>query len=475
MDTRHEHRRPVVVTERGSVRGVTEEGGVAAFRGIPYAASPVGDLRFSAPRPHPGWNGVRDAARSGPEAPQGHSRLEAIMGPRELHGDEAGCLTLNVWVPEGALDAGAPPRPVLMWIHGGGYTTGSGGWDLYDGGRLAALGGIIVVTVNYRLGPLGYLQLPELGADNLGSQDQAAALRWVRESVAAFGGDPEAITVGGQSAGAYSALALALDAGTRGLVRRVIGESGPWGLEPQEPAEAADAAAHYLRLLDLPGAGALRGLPVERLLEAYGRLVVERARPGNTAPPTYPVRGGALTATGWREAVAGGALRGTDVLLGGTQDEMTAFLTVTSFDEPLDVVAEQLFRAGITEIAGQCARDGSPAYVYRFTRRPPGEDDGGGIALGATHCAELPFLFGTFDAFRDAPMLGRVDAADRALGRAFGGALAAFTATGSPNGEGLGPWGPWLPSLTGVPEPEPGAATASGPGPEVMRFGPATR
>src|SRR4051794_27586245 len=126
MDTEDEQRRPVVVTEHGSVRGVTEGGGVTAFRGIPYAASPVGDLRFAAPRPHPGWNGVRDAARSGPEVPQGHSRMEAVMGPQELHGDEAGCLTVNVWVPRGALETGAPPLPVLLWIHGGGFTSGSG-------------------------------------------------------------------------------------------------------------------------------------------------------------------------------------------------------------------------------------------------------------------------------------------------------------------------------------------------------------
>ncbi|MFJ4851058.1 VC0807 family protein [Streptomyces sp. NPDC088733] len=464
MDTTHEQRRPVVSTGSGSVRGVVEEGGVTAFRGIPYAASPVGDLRFGAPRPHPGWNGVRDAARSGPDAPQRRSRMEAVLGPHEPHVDEAGCLNLNVWVPDGALDAGAPPRPVLFWIHGGGFTSGGGGWDLYDGGRLAALGGIVVVTVNYRLGPLGYLHLPDIGADNPGSQDQAAALRWVRDSVAAFGGDPDRITVGGQSAGAYSALGLALDPGTRGMVRGVIGESGPWALEPQDPAEAADAAAHYLRLAGVAAASELRALPVERLLEAYARLVVERAQPGNTAPPTYPVRGGALAATGWREAVTGGALRGTNVLLGRTQDEMTAFLSITSFDAPLDLVADQVFGAGIAEIAGQCARDGSPAYVYRFTRRTPGDGTIGGTPLGATHCAELPFLFNNFHSFRDAPTLGRVDAADLDLGRAFAGALAAFTATGSPNGPGLEPWGPWESSSAGA-EPEP----------EAKRFGPASR
>ncbi|MFE0626284.1 carboxylesterase family protein [Streptomyces sp. NPDC058864] len=453
-------RRPVVVTERGSVRGVTGRQGVAAFRGIPYAASPVAALRFAPPAPPPGWSGVRDAVHAGADVPQAPSRLAVVMGPREPHGDEEGCLTLNVWTPEGALEPGAGPRAVLVWFHGGGFTTGSGGWDWYDGARLAALGGIVVVTANYRVGPLGWLYLPEIGASNLGSRDQAAVLHWVRDNIASFGGDPALITVGGQSAGAYSAVCLAVDPGTRLLVRRVIAESGPWGLEPQEPAEAAEVAAAYLRLRGVGHPSELREMPAERLVSAYGRLSAERARPGDVAPAMYPVLGGAGLPRAPMAAVAAGGLDGKDVLLGSTQDEMTAFRAASPAHFPTAAGTERVFGAGVTEIASRCAERGRPAYAYRFTRRPPGDDG----TLGATHCSEIPFLFGNFEAFADAPMLGPVDDADRALAREFGGALAAFVATGCPDGGDGGGRGPWR-------SYEPG----EGAGAEVRRFGPPVR
>ena len=144
--------RPIVDTESGSVQGVAEDG-VAAFRGIPYAASPVGDLRFSAPRRHPKWSGPRDASRPGPSVPQAASRLEAVMGPRIRDWDEDGSLTVSVWTPR-LPDGGsaAPALPVLVWFHGGGFTSGSGGWDWYDGRNLAAAGEVVVVTANLRPG-----------------------------------------------------------------------------------------------------------------------------------------------------------------------------------------------------------------------------------------------------------------------------------------------------------------------------------
>ena len=164
---------------------------MVAFRGIPYAASPVGERRFAAPEQHPRWQDPRDATRPGPSVPQGPSRLEAVMGRRVPDWDEDGCLTLNVWTPR-LPGAGSAPGalPVLVWFHGGGFTSGSGGWDWYDGRNLAAAGPIVVVTANYRLGPLGYLYLPDLGIENLGTQDQAAVLAWVQRNISAFGGDP---------------------------------------------------------------------------------------------------------------------------------------------------------------------------------------------------------------------------------------------------------------------------------------------
>ena len=475
----------VVTTISGAVRGVVAAG-VASYRGIPYAASPVGELRFAPPRPHAGWVETWDGTYAGPAVPQGPSRLETVMGWRVPDWDENECLNLNVWVP--IEPSGAPKRPVLLWFYGGGFTSGSGGWDWYDGARLAALGDIVVVTANYRVGPFGYLYLPEIGADNLGVQDQIAALHWVRDNIAAFGGDPGAITVGGQSAGAYSALNLAVAPETRDLLHRVIAQSGAW-TEPLEKAKAIETAAAYLRVLGIDDAAdpgkQLRALPVERLLDGYRELTAAAPpRPGDASPPMYPVLGGAGIPRSWREAVDDAGLVDKDVLLGTTADEATAFLafnpviqsldrdrvvgvltTIVGTEAPAiydrlatarpgatppevftDFVTEQLFGSGVAEIAAHAAH----AYVYQFSRRPPKDDD----LLGATHCADLPFLFNTFDAYPDARMLGTVDDHDRELGLAFGGAFAAFVATGSPNGALLAPWGQWRP----------------GPAPEVMHF-----
>ncbi|MEW1829447.1 carboxylesterase family protein [Streptomyces sp. NPDC088196] len=460
----------VVETDRGRVRGAAR-GEVISFRGIPYAASPVGELRFAPPLPHPGWTGVREATQAGPAVPQGASRLERVMGVREPDWDEDGSLTVNVHVPSQALTDNAP-RPVLVWWHGGGFSSGSGGWDWYDGGPLAALGDIVVVTANYRVGPLGYLYLPEIGAANLGAQDQAALLTWVRDNIASFGGDPREVTVGGQSAGAYASLALALDPDTSGLVNRVLLQSGPFGLPLQDPQHAAENAEAYLRLLDVPSgadaATALRARPVEQLLAAYGRLAGRLARPGNATPPMYPVLGGPGVPRDLHRALADGGLEGKPLLIGTTRDEASAF---TAFDpriqnlgtegaldlltgqlgerahelyeryaarleEPTParvftaMVTDHLFRADSLRIADHHAAGGNATYVYEFDHRPA-EDP---YDLGATHCSELPFLFNTFDAFdafADCPMLGRPTDAVRELGRTFATAVAEFVVSGS--------------------------------------------
>jgi para-nitrobenzyl esterase len=430
--------RPVTGTESGQVQGVLEDG-VAAYRGIPYAASPVGDHRFAPPQPHPSWPGVRDAARPGPSVPQGPSRLEAVMGHREPDWDEDGCLNLNVWTP-----AGATARPVLIWFHGGGFTSGSGGWDWYDGRNLAAAGDTVVVTANYRVGPLGYLHLPELGVDNLGVRDQAAVLAWVRRNISAFGGDPGNVTVGGQSAGAFSATYLALWAETGPYVHRVIAESGPFGLDPQSPVEAAAHTRRYLDLLGVDSLAALRAVPADRLLTTYRQLAQELSEPGSVAPPMYPVLGGYGMPATWQQGLAEGRLAGKAVLAGTARDEMTAFfafdpriqgltaegaraLAPDRFDRraaelpdasPADVLTaletESVFRDGTLAIAAAA----DSAFVYQF--------DYGPSHLGATHCAELPFFFDNVDAYRGGLLVGE----SPSFGRTFSRAVAAFVATG---------------------------------------------
>ncbi|MEU1408692.1 carboxylesterase family protein [Streptomyces sp. NPDC005728] len=469
----------VVDTERGKVRGVAE-GEAVSFRGIPYAASPVGELRFAPPQPHPGWTEVRDVAQAGPSVPQAASRLEKVQGPRVPDWNEDGSLTVNVFIPRRALKDGAA-RPVLVWWHGGGFTSGSGGWDWYDGARLAALGDIVVVTANYRVGPLGYLYLPEIGAANLGPQDQAAVLRWVQDNIASFGGDPRTVTVGGQSAGAYSSLMLALDPATNGSITRVLLQSGPFGLNPQDAHQAAENADAYLRLLGIPAgtdtAKALRALPVEQLLDAYGRLSGQLAAPGNAAPPMYPVLGAPGMPRTRQQALADGALEGKALLIGTTRDEATAF---TAFDPRIQnltttgaldlltaqsgwqaaqdvyqqhaarlderatpaqiftaVLTDGLFCDGSLEVADHHAAGGNTSYVYEFDYAPA-EDP---YALGATHCAELPFLFNTFDAYPGSPALAGAGDAERALGREFATAIAEFVTTGTAHD-----WLPYAPA-----------------------------
>ncbi len=424
---------PVVTVPAGRLRGAVDgpHGSVAAFRGIPYAASPIDGLRFAAPRPHPGWDGERDATAAGPSAPQGPSRLEAVMGARIPDWDEDGCLNLNVWTPVSALREGAPSRPVLLWFHGGAYTSGSGGWDWYDGARLAALGEMVVVTANYRLGALGWLHLPEEGVDNLGARDQAAALRWVYRTISAFGGDPARITVGGQSAGANSALALATDPDTAAMVHRVLAQSGAFAIAGQDPGEAAESARGLLRALGLPAPGSrglldrLRTAPAKELLDAYAELAARTARPGRIAPPMAPVLGGAGYPRPLLDAVRDGALDGRPLLIGTTTQEMTAFRVRGA---ELAAATTRFFSADSDAIARLSTARGGEAYVYRFSRRPDPDPEG----LGATHCAELPFLFGTFDTFPHAPMLGAVDDADRALSRSFAAAVTAFVTGNAP-------------------------------------------
>jgi para-nitrobenzyl esterase len=437
--------RPIVDTESGPVQG-SAENGVTAFRGIPYAASPVGDRRFAPPEAHPPWLGPRAATQPGPSVPQGPSRLEAGMGARVPDWDEDGCLTLNVWTPACPPPArpAQPARAVLVWFHGGGFTSGSGGWDWYDGRNLTNAGDIVVVTANYRLGPFGYLYWPELGIENLGLQDQAAVLDWVQRNIARFGGDPGRVTVGGQSAGAFSALYLALSPVTGPLISQVITQSGPWGLPPQDPDQAAGHARRFLDLLGLGGGPvdqgelrtALQAVPAGEFLTAYRQLAQEVSRPGSAAPPMYPVLGAAGIPAAWPQALAAGRFGGQPLLTGTTRDEMA---TIAAF---ADVDTGTTFRDGTLAIAGQHAAAGHPAYVYQFDYTPVPDP----AHLGTPHCAELPFFFNTIDAYPGSLMLGAATPAVRTLADTFSRAVAGFVATGQPAADRWEPYDPARPA-----------------------------
>src|SRR3984885_6148143 len=226
---------PVVNTAGGLVRG-TSSSGVSTFLGLPYAAPPVGDLRWRPPAPAAGWRGIRDATQFGPSCPQAQVG-NPLLPPGTISED---CLYLNVYAPAvGSDDQGG--RPVLVWIHGGGLVQ-DGARD-YDGSKLAA-DGVVVVTINYRLGALGFLAHPALAsrpggsAGNYGLMDQQAALRWVQRNIARFGGDPRNVTIAGQSAGGLSVLAQLVSPGARGLFQRAIVQSGAFALNQQPLATA---------------------------------------------------------------------------------------------------------------------------------------------------------------------------------------------------------------------------------------------
>ncbi|GAA4473044.1 carboxylesterase/lipase family protein [Phytohabitans houttuyneae] len=452
---------PVVRTTAGAVRG-RRAGGISMFAGVPYAAAPVGERRFRPPVPPAAWRGVRDAVRPGPAAPQSPSRLTQVVGPIRLPGQSEDCLSVNVWTP-----GLRGRRPVLVWLHGGAFVAGAGGQDWYDGVRLAADGDLVVVTVNYRLGALGFLHAPDLGWSNAGLLDQLAALRWVRDNIAGFGGDPGRVTLAGQSAGALTALAMMSAPQARGLFHRVILQSTPTGIAPAAPAEAAAVTERYLAALGMPPGEAyrLRDVPVEQLLAAQG-VLMQAAAPLQLAPPFHLVAAGDVVAPD----LVGAAGRVSHIgrLVGATRDEAAAWAVLDPRLRGVDearaieiargfagagaeheyarisrtapgaapelvlqlLATDHYFHRDVPRLAGHAR-----SYAYRFDWHPAGNP------LGACHCLELPYVFGTLPAWRAAPMLAGADPDhEAALVTATLPAWAAFVHTGSPEHGGLPRW-----------------------------------
>lgn len=260
----------VVRTPSGDLRGDTE-GGINVWRGVPYAEQPVGERRFRAPAPLMPWAGVRDAKEHGPLPPQSKSFVGGGRDDPKVR-DEA-CLTLTVWSPDTTASL-----PVMVWIPGGAFVYGAGQFQLYNGSRLAANGDVVVVNVTYRIGVFGGFELSGLGDgfdDNLALRDQIAALRWVRENIAAFGGDPERVTVFGESAGATSVLALTATPSAEGLFHRAIAQSPALPLIADREFRAANAR-EFLHRLGV-GAAEVKALPQRQLRRAAGILQLKSA------------------------------------------------------------------------------------------------------------------------------------------------------------------------------------------------------
>jgi para-nitrobenzyl esterase len=383
--------RPTVATAAGEVRGRRRDG-VDVFLGIPYAAPPVGAARFAPPRPHAPWHGVRDATDFGPTAPQprrdvfGELDMSPYFGPGWVPGEDH--LTLNVWAPADRRG----PSPVAVFVHGGGFVAGSSSAPIYDGAAFAR-DGVVLVTVGYRLGVPGFLHLPD-APDNRGALDVIAALRWVRDTIAGFGGDPGAVTLFGQSAGATTCAAVLADPRSEGLVRRAVLQSGS-GTGAFTRARAGIVTAALGDVLGaVPTAAALAGVPDADLVAAVPSLS------GLDLGADDPLRGlspfSVVSDEQPADAIAHGRARDVDLLVGTTSAEGNLYLVPTGKFDPADLgelrarsaaLGDALFGDGTRRVAAAHGR----AHVYEFTWASAAL---GGL-LGATHAVELPFVFDT--------------------------------------------------------------------------------
>ncbi|WP_431911793.1 carboxylesterase/lipase family protein [Micromonospora carbonacea] len=450
---------PEVRTVVGVLRG-GREAGLAVFRGIPYAEPPVGGLRFAAPRPGRGWEGVRPAVAYGPPPPQPGA---FGMSPQGV-GDD--WLTLNVWTPD---PDPAARLPVMVWVPGGGYLVGCSGLPEYDGGQLAR-SATVVVTLNYRLGFEGFGMVDGAPA-NRGLLDQVAALEWVRDNIRAFGGDPERVTVFGQSAGGGSVAALLAMPRAAGLFRRAVAQSIPGTFfSPELAADVTAACAAELgvrpTLADLSTVAPARLPAVGQAISA--RIVQWRERWGRITHRPIPfapvVDGDVLPATPWR-ALADGAARDVALLVGHTRDEHRLFSLLDgvlgqvtpeqaeaalrmlapgpdgssryreAFPEATDeqlyelVNADWLFRMPSLHLADAQLAGGGRAYLYELTWPAPGL----GGALGACHGLDVPLVFGNLTSGQPAMLIGDPPTlAAQELSGQIRGAWTAFAANGDP-------------------------------------------
>jgi para-nitrobenzyl esterase len=495
----------IVEVRSGRVEG-TEEQGVLMFRGIPFARPPVGTRRLRPPAPEEPWVGTRDGARHGPPAPQNGSMVGAMLGiPAMEHAED--CLTLGVATP--ACDGAR--RPVMVWIHGGGFVFGAGSQATYESPAFVKRGDVVVVTVNYRLGALGWLALPGLGEEeggvvgNFGLLDQIAALEWVRECIDRFGGDPGNVTIFGESAGAMSVGTLLAAPRAQGLFRRAILQSGAChNVAPRETG--ARVAELLMKELDLEASAlsALRQLPAEKILEAQVRTLMQMATLVRGIP-FQPTLDGDVLPEQPLDALAAGMNRDVQVLVGTNADEWKLFglgdpkarelddaallrrvernvpgrdesgrsraeravetyrnarraarLPATPPDLWFAIEGDRTFGVPALRLAERKARarGGASVHKYLFTWPSPAMNG----VLGACHALEIPFVFGTagsLPALRG--FVGEGPGVEK-LSLEMQDAWVSFARTGDPGHAGLGEW----------PAFEPGRAA-------TMVFGAASR
>jgi para-nitrobenzyl esterase len=469
----------VVTTKSGKLEGTFEDG-LYVFKGVPYAAPPVGELRWMPPQPVKPWSGVRQAQKFGTVAPQSLPTSGPLAALREeIEPDSEDCLFLNIRTT--GLDN--KRRPVMFWIHGGAFVFGSGSSISYRSGSLAVRGDIVLVTINYRLGELGFLRLKDAtggkipATGNEGLMDQIAALKWVRDNIAAFGGDPANVTVFGESAGGMSIGCLLAMPAAKGLFQKAICESGV-GSTSVSLKSANATAETFLKLLNIKGSDvkALRALTTKQILDVDVKLKTAMTRAGEAprATATAPVIDGEIIPDITNKVARGGSAKNIPVLIGTNRDEWRLFGLmqpgITQMDEaklverlgttispgqvpgvietyrkalvkrgvnpkPMDLLSaihtDAMFRMPATELVEAQRDNGQRAYCYIFDWVSPVM---GGM-LGACHALEIGFVHGTYnDKF-----CGSGLEADK-LSRCMQDAWVAFARTGDPSCGCLGKW-----------------------------------
>ena len=468
----------VVEMKAGKIEG-TKKDALYIFKGVPYAAAPAGHRRWLPPEPVEPWSGVRQAKSFGCIAPQNLVEFDVLKPFHVPEPQSEDCLHLNVWTP--GLDD--MRRPVLLWIHGGGFTGGSGSQPMFEGSTLSRRGNVVIVTINYRLGSLGFLNLNEVtggkipATGNEGLLDQIAALEWVRDNITAFGGDPENVTIFGQSAGGMSIGCLLAMPRAKGLFHKAIPQSGA-ASTVQSLEQAVRVAEYFLSTLGLSPADIeeLRSLTTEQLLAAQRDLMARAAGEdlGISVMPMQPVIDGKVLPVSPLAAINNGSADNIPIMLGSTLDEWKFFIGMdpglSGLDEagllercrqliPTGDVAglvetyrqaragrgaattpdelfmaiqnDRLFRIPAIRLAEAQQRHEQSVYNYLFTWRSPLS---GGL-LGACHTIELGFLWGTCDE----EFSGTGPAADT-LARKTQDAWLAFAHTGNPSCQSLGAW-----------------------------------
>ena len=455
---------PVANTTAGKVRGVVQENKVLAFRGIPYGAPTGGANRFMPPVKPEAWTGVKDTVEWGTEAPQGpHTEIPEVAAtiPKQMISED--CLHLNVWT--NGLDS--RKRPVMVWLHGGGFTSGSGSYTMYDGGNMARKHDVVNVTINHRLNSFGFLYLADIGgekyahASNCGILDAVAALEWVRDNIANFGGDPNNVTIFGQSGGAGKVSTLLAMPSGKGLFHRAIIQSGS-NVKGVSREDATKTARTLMDKLGVKTPDELQAVPMDQLVAAtlgtrglrLGPVVDGKTLLGDPFDPTAP------------------ALAAEIPLLIGTVEFEVTFFPATKLD-PIDdaelhavvkqstraadadvdrlialyrkgrpnasdidlsqIIASDGFRTPVITEGERKSEQTAPVYMYYFTWKSPVRDG----KLKAFHTLEIPFALENVDEAKSMTGTG----ADRyPLQEKMSSAWAAFARTGNPNHKGLPKW-----------------------------------